>query len=157
MSFPPRHQSEGSGSTPAVAASAIEAASRLGCLSGGAAVGAKNVAKKGKKRQYPADVPDAVKRSIDAYKVQEEFEFFPFPSRSQRSIIYNWGVRMVRKSVVIDKAGNVSQFWICLASHKGRMNNELMAISSAQTSNATQHNSLVHNLKSDKSKAMKRT
>ncbi|CAN0403400.1 unnamed protein product, partial [Laminaria digitata] len=97
----------------------------------------------------PDDVPEAVKSAIDNFKAPTGFELCPCPSSLRRSIVFNWGVRMVRKSVVADRGGH----WVCMASHACRQARKRLVITSAQTSNATQHLSQVHKLKSAKAKA----
>ncbi|CAN0485798.1 unnamed protein product, partial [Laminaria digitata] len=81
----------------------------------------------------------------------------PVPIESTEVDRLNWGVRMVRKSVVADRGGHVKQEWVCMASHACRQVRKRLVITSAQTSNATQHLSQVHKLKSAKAKAMKIT
>ena len=158
-------QSEGSGSTPAAPAAAIaegsedaqETERRLGCFHGRAAMRQERPSKKAKKVQYPDDVPEAVKSAIDNFKAPTGFDLCPCPSSLQRSIVFIWGVRMVRKSVVADRGGHVKQEWVCMASHACRQARKRLVITSAQTSNATQHLSQVHKLKSAKAKTMKIT
>ncbi|CAN0558962.1 unnamed protein product, partial [Laminaria digitata] len=105
----------------------------------------------------PDDVPEAVKSAIDNFKASTGFELCPCPSSLQKSIVFNWGVRMVWKSVVADRGGHVKQERVCMASHACRQARKRLVITSAQTSNATQHLSQVHKLKSAKAKAMKIT
>lgn len=101
--------------------------------------------------QFPEDVPEAVRTSIIEFQVPADYVLCPIPASTERSILYYWGVRMERKDAVVGQRGHRKQLWACLTSDKCRQKRRLLAISSGQTTNATQH-LLTHKQQSSRSK-----